>query len=51
MKIILEDLIAEAGVDVRYFTTCCAAYKDGAKMSVLVSESKSGREAWAAKIL
>ena len=50
MKIILEDLIAEAGVDVRYFTTCCAAYKDGAKMSVLVSESKSGREAWAAKI-
>ncbi len=50
MKIILEDLIAEAGVDVRYFTICCAAYKDGAKMSVLVSESKSGREAWAAKI-
>ena len=50
MKIILEDLIAEAGVDVRYFTTCCAAHKDGAKMSVLVSESKSGREAWAAKI-
>ena len=50
MKIILEDLIAEAGVNVRYFTTCCAAYKDGAKMSVLVSESKSGREAWAAKI-
>lgn len=50
MKIILEDLISEAGVDVRYFTTCCAAYKKGEKMKTLVTESKSGRHAWGAKI-
>ena len=49
MKLLLEEICGEAGVDVRLHTRVVAAARDSAnRLSVVVTESKSGREAWAA---
>ncbi len=48
-KYILEQLCLEAGVRVRLHTRIVAAETDGRRLTHAVTESKSGREAWAAK--
>jgi hypothetical protein len=51
MKLILETLCREAGVQVRLHTRVVAAARDEQnRLAVAVTESKSGREAWAAKV-
>lgn len=50
MKLVLEELCAEAGVVVQYHTRVCAAARDGGgRLTRIVTESKSGREAFAAR--
>jgi hypothetical protein len=50
MKLLLEEMCAEAGVNVRLFTRVVAAARDEHnRLSHVVTESKSGREAWHAK--
>lgn len=51
MKLLLEEMCAEAGVDVRLHTRVTAAARDSEnRLSVVITESKSGREAWHAKV-
>ncbi|MDF2651324.1 MAG: ribulose,5-biphosphate synthetase [Paenibacillus sp.] len=51
MKFVLERLCAQAGVDVRLLTQVVAAYRDDhGRLEAVVTESKSGREAWCAKV-
>lgn len=50
MKLLLEDMCAEAGVKFRLHTRVVAAYKDGRKLTTIVTESASGREAWRAPV-
>ena len=50
MKLLLEDLCMEAGVKFRLQTRLVAAYRDGRKLTTIITESKSGREAWKAKV-
>lgn len=51
MKLLLEEMCAEAGVDVRLHTRTAAAARDSQnRMAVAITESKSGREAWAGKV-
>jgi hypothetical protein len=45
MKMLLETLCEEAGVEVQYHTRVAAALKDGGRLPHVVPESKSGREA------
>ena len=49
MKLVLEQMCAEAGVKVRLHTRVAAAVKNGGRITHCVTESKSGREAFAAK--
>lgn len=50
VKLLLEELCAEAGVRIRLHTRIAAAARDAAgRLAVAVSESESGREAWAAR--
>lgn len=49
MKLLLDTMCAEAGVKVRLHTGVRAAYRDGARLTTVVTESKSRREAWRAK--
>lgn len=51
MKLVLEQMCLEAGVDIRLYTRVVAAYKgSGKKLEYVVTESFSGREAWKAKV-
>ena len=51
MKLVCEDMCAEAGVKVHLQTPVVAAYRDasGKNVATVVTESKSGRRAWRAK--
>lgn len=50
MKVLLDQMCVEAGVDVRLHTRVVAAYTDSRKrLETIVTESQSGREAWKAK--
>lgn len=50
MKFLLEEKCAAAGVNVRLHTRVCAAGRDtNNRLAVAITESKSGREAFAAK--
>ena len=49
MKVVCEELLAEAGVRVRLGTSVVTAVKDGRNLRAVLTESKSGREAWLAK--
>lgn len=50
MKLLLDDLCAEAGVEVQLHTRVTAAIRGASnRMTHVVTESKSGRQAWAAK--
>jgi glycine/D-amino acid oxidase-like deaminating enzyme len=50
MKLLLEDLCTEAGVKIRLQTRVVAAYREGARLTTVITESRSGREAWRAPV-
>lgn len=50
MKLLLEDLFVEAGVKFQYHTRVAAAYREGRQLTTVVTDSKSGREAWRAPV-
>ena len=50
MKLLLEDLLVEAGVQFQLHTRVAAAYLDGRRLNTIVTESKSGRQAWRAPV-
>ncbi len=50
MKLMLEDMLLEAGVKVRLFTRVVGAVNDDKnRLAAILTESKSGREVWTAK--
>ncbi len=50
MKLLLEDMLLEAGVKIRLFTRLVGAVNDGKnRLAAILTESKSGREVWKAK--
>ena len=50
MKLLLEELCLDAGVQVRLHTSLVAAKIEDRRVSHAITESKSGREAWGAKV-
>lgn len=48
MKLVLEELCLAAGVTVHFHTRVVAVHKVGRRVDAIVTESKSGREAWRA---
>ncbi len=50
LKLLLEELCVEAGVKFQFHTRVCAAFKEGNRLSTIVTESKSGRQAWKAPV-
>lgn len=50
MKFVLESLARKAGVHVRLHTHACSALLEGDRLTTVITESKSGREAWQAKV-
>jgi len=50
MKLLLEEMLVEAGVKFQLHTRVAAAYRDGRRLSTIVTESKSGRQAWRAPV-
>ncbi|MEI6715645.1 MAG: FAD-dependent oxidoreductase [Verrucomicrobiota bacterium] len=50
MKLLLDELCTLAGVKIQLHTRVAAAYKDGKTLSTIVTESKSGRQAWKARV-
>lgn len=51
MKLLLEELCLSAGVDILFHTRVVASVKDERnRLSYIVTESKSGREAWKGKV-
>ena len=49
MKLLLEDMLLEAGVDIRLFTRVVGAVPDDSgRLSTVLTESKTGREVWTA---
>jgi len=50
MKLLLEQMCAQAGIRVQLHTHVAAAAKDDSnRLTAVITESKSGREAWTAK--
>lgn len=50
MKALLEELCAKAKVATRLHTRAAAAYCAGRRLATVITESKSGREAWSAPV-
>jgi hypothetical protein len=50
MKLLLEELCSEAKVMSQIHTRVAAAYREGSRLATIVTESKSGREAWRAPV-
>ena len=50
MKLLLEDLCTGAGVRFRLQSRVVAAYREGRRLTTVVTESRSGREAWQAPV-
>jgi len=50
MKLLLEELCVAAGVKVQLHTRVAAAHREGRVLSTIVTESKSGRQAWKAPV-
>lgn len=50
MKVLLEEMCLEAGVKARLHTRVSAAFCENGRLRTLVTESKSGREAWRAPV-
>ncbi|WP_436418257.1 FAD-dependent oxidoreductase [Petrimonas sulfuriphila] len=49
MKLVLEQMCAEAGVHVRLYTRIVSSIIKGRRISAVITESNSGREIWKAK--
>ncbi len=49
MKLLLDEMCAEAGVAVRLHTNVVAAHVAAGRVEAAITESKAGREAWRAK--
>ena len=50
MKLLLEEMCLEAGVKFSLHTRVAAAGREGARLGAVITESKSGREAWRGKV-
>ena len=50
MKRLLEDLCAAAGVQLQLHTRVAAGHREGQRLTTVITESKSGREAWRARV-
>lgn len=50
LKMLLEELCVEAGVKFQFHTKVCAAFKEGKSLTTIITESKSGRQAWRAPV-
>ncbi len=51
MKLLLEEMCADDGVEICLHTRVMAAARDAAnRLAVVVTESKSGRQAWASRV-
>lgn len=50
LKVVLEEMCIEAGVKPRCYTRVSAAYVQNRQLDTLVTDSKSGREAWKANV-
>ena len=51
MKLLLDEMCLEAGVEIRLLTRVVGAARDSEnRLSVVITESKAGREAWHAKV-
>jgi hypothetical protein len=50
LKLLLEELCVEAGVKFQYHTKVSSAHREGKKLTTIVTESKSGRQAWRAPV-
>jgi len=50
MKALLEELCVMAGVHVQLHTRVAAAHREGRQLTTIVTESKSGRQAWRAPV-
>jgi len=50
LKLLLEELCVEAGVKFQFHTKVSAAFKEGNRLTTIVTESKSGRQAWKAPV-
>ena len=50
LKLLLEELCVEAGVKFQYHTKVSAAFKESRQLTTIVTESKSGRQAWRAPV-
>jgi hypothetical protein len=50
MKLLLEDLCQAAGVTVQLHTRVAAAGREGSRLTTILTESKSGRQAWQAPV-
>ena len=50
MRRLLEELCEAAGVKTQLHTRVAAAHRDGGRLATVVTESKSGREAWSAPV-
>ena len=49
MKLLLEQMCADAGVTIQYHTRVSAAYRDAGRLALVVTDSKSGRQAFSGK--
>lgn len=50
MKLLLEEMCVESGVTFQLHTKVSAAYREGRRLHTIVTESKSGRQAWQAPV-
>jgi glycine/D-amino acid oxidase-like deaminating enzyme len=50
MRLLLEELCDAAGVRTQLHTQVAAAHREGHRLTAVVTESKSGREAWRARV-
>jgi len=50
MKLLLEELCTAAGVKVQLHTRVAAAHREGSALRTILTESKSGRQAWNAPV-
>lgn len=50
MKLLLEEMCVEAGVKVHLHTRVVAAFREQGRLRTIVTESKSGRQAWRAPV-
>lgn len=50
LKLLLEEMCVEAGVKFQYHTRVAAAFKDGRRLTTIITDSKSGRQAWRAPV-